>query len=339
MSETQFIKSENIKTENLYKDSEPQYPAELYTRRPNETALLSPLYDWTFKQIFTQETDESNLALKSFLSAVLERQITTVTVKNNEPLKETRKQKNMTFDVNVEFDNGEVSDIELQSWKQNYDYGLRAEILVSRLLNNHAKRGKKWAAPKVYQISLLNFHYGKTKDGKSDNTEIKWYTMRDKQGNTLVERLNVIFIDLQSIREKSETPAEQLTPIERWGLFFCYVDHEDKAGLVSDIIQNEEGIMAAEKIVKDISKSDNNWYIQNSIWIAERDAYTNRENAREEGLAEGRAQGLAEGLVEGAIEAAKNALALNLSPEIASKVSGLPMEQILELQKSIPAKA
>ena len=29
MNETQFIKSENIKTENLYKDSEPQYPAEL----------------------------------------------------------------------------------------------------------------------------------------------------------------------------------------------------------------------------------------------------------------------------------------------------------------------
>ena len=50
--------------------------------------------------------------------------------------------------------------------------------------------------------------------------------------------------------------------------------------------------MAAEKIVKDISKSDNNWYIQNSIWIAERDAYTNRENAREEGIAEGKAQGL-----------------------------------------------
>ena len=175
--------------------------------------------------------------------------------------------------------------------------------------------------------------------------------MRDKQGNTLVERLNVIFIDLQSIREKSKTPAEQLTPIERWGLFFCYVDHEDKAGLVSDIIQNEEGIMAAEKIVKDISKSDNNWYIQNSIWIAERDAYTNRENAREEGIAEGKAQGLAEGraqglaegraegLVEAAIEAAKNALALNLSPEITSKISGLPMEQILEIQKSIPAKA
>ena len=71
---------------------EPQYPAELYTKRPNETALLSPLYDSTFKNIFTQETEESNLALKSFLAAVLGRQILSVTIKNNEPVKETLKQ-------------------------------------------------------------------------------------------------------------------------------------------------------------------------------------------------------------------------------------------------------
>ena len=334
----------------LEKTFEPQYPAELYTKRPNETALLSPLYDWTFKQIFTQETEDSNLALKSFISAVLERQISTVKVKNNEPPKETRKQKNMTFDVSVEFDNGEVSDIELQSWKQNYDYGMRAEILVSRLLNNNAKRGKKWRAPKVYQISVLNFHYGKTAEGKSDNTEIKWYNMKDKQGNTLTDRLNVIFIDLQTIREKIETPAEQLTPIERWGLFFCDIDHDDKAGLVSDIIQNEEGIMAAAKIVRDMSKSDNNWYIQNSRWIANHDAQAVKEIAREEGLAEGRAQGLTQGIAQGiaqglaqglaqgaqkqAIEAAINLLKLGkLSPEEIAQAQNLPLEKVLELKQ------
>ena len=39
---------------------EPMYPAELYTSRPNETALLSPIYDYTFKGIFTQETGYAN---------------------------------------------------------------------------------------------------------------------------------------------------------------------------------------------------------------------------------------------------------------------------------------
>lgn len=47
---------------------EAQYPAQLYTARPNPTALLSPLYDSTFKGIFTQETEDSNLALQSFIS-------------------------------------------------------------------------------------------------------------------------------------------------------------------------------------------------------------------------------------------------------------------------------
>lgn len=318
---------------------EPQYPAELYTKRPNETALLSPLYDWTFKEIFTQETKESNLALKSFISAVLNRKICSVTLKNNEPPKETRRQKNMTFDVSVEFDNGELSDIELQSWKQNYDYGMRAEILVSRLLNNNAKRGSIWFAPKVYQISVLNFHYGKTYDRKSDNTEIKWYNMRDKQGNRLTDRLNVIFIDLETIREKVQMPVDQLTSIEKWGLFFCYVDHEDKADFISDIIKEEEGIMAAERIVQDMSKKDNNWFIQNSIWIAKRDEYTSRENARnegraqglEEGRTEGRTQGLAEGQQQKALENARTMIADKLPLDKVALYSGLSLEEVKTL--------
>ena len=43
------------------KEFEPQYPAQLYTKRPNPTALLSPLYDSTFKGIFTQETERNEL--------------------------------------------------------------------------------------------------------------------------------------------------------------------------------------------------------------------------------------------------------------------------------------
>lgn len=309
---------------------EPQYPAELYTKRPNETALLSPLYDFTFKSIFSQETEESDIALKSFLSAVLGRTIKKVTIKNNEPTKETRNQKNMTFDVNVEFDDGEISDIEMQAWKQNYDYGIRAEILASRLLNNKAKRSRKWEAPKIYQISLLNFHYGINTDGKSDNTEIKWYTMRDKQGNRLTDRLNIIFIDLETIRDKLFAPAAQLTPVEKWGLFFCYIDHVNVADVLRKIIKDEEGLMAAEKIVKQISKSDDNWYLQNSYYIAECDKNTSIFNAKQEGIKEGALQ-----------RAIENAVTLirkyNAKPEDAAKDMNAPLDKVLDalnLQKN-----
>ena len=153
---------------------EPQYPAQLYTARPNPTALLSPLYDSTFKGIFTQETEDSNLALQSFISAVLGRNVKNVILKPNELPKDSSEEKGMSYDISVEFENGELSDIEMQAWKQVYDYRVRAEILVSRLLSHKAKRGANWLTPKVYQISILNFHYR-----EDDNKEMTWYTMKD----------------------------------------------------------------------------------------------------------------------------------------------------------------
>ncbi len=311
---------------------EPQYPAELYTKRPNETALLSPLYDSTFKAIFTQETEDSNLALKSFLSAVLNRQILTVKIKNNEPVKETSKQKSMTFDVNVEFDNGELADIELQTHKEEYDFGTRAEIQAARLLTNSAKRSKKWKSEKVYQISILNFQYN-----KGDNKEMRWYNMTDSSGRKLADRINIIFIDLVTIRKQyNATPEKELSSLEKWGLFFSYIDHENKKNLIQNITVSDEGLMAAEKIVKEMSKADNNWYVQNSIWVAKRDEYTRKAIAREKGLAEGRAEGLEEGRAEGkkqkAIETAKRMLEKEYPTEDIAELTGLTVKQVLELK-------
>lgn len=335
---------------------EPMYPAELYTKRPNKTALLSPLYDWTFKEIFTQETEESNFALRSFISAVLNREVKSVTLKNNEPPKQSQKQKSMTFDVSVQFDDGELADIELQAKKEDCDYGMRAEIQAARLLTNNARKGQKWISEKVYQISVLNFQYK-----NNDNKELRWYTMTGNSGDKLTDRLNIVFVDLVAIRKlHRKTPVEKLTALEKWGLFFSYVDRKDKKDLINSIIDSEKGIMAAKKIVKDVSKTDNNWYVQNSIWVAKRDAYTIRANAKEkaiaegkaqglaegraegkaQGLAEGKAQGLAEGRAEGKTEA-KTETAIQflkmkvLSPEQIAEGTGLTLEKVLELQKKL----
>ena len=329
----------------------PQYPAELYTTRPNNTALLSPLYDSTFKGIFTQETEESNLALKSFISAVFARDIKNVILKSNEPHKETRKQKSMLFDMSIEFDNGELADIELQARNEDYDYGIRAEIIAARLLANSAKRQKKWDSLKVYQISVLNFHYK-----KDDKKEMRWYTMTDNSGVKLSERLNIIFIDLVSIRNSTKNKsADKLTPIEKWGLFFSYVDHDDKQDFIKSIIQSEHGIMAAQKIVKHMSKEDANWFTQFSSWKAEYDYNTRMANAEKRGLEKGMKEGLQQGIQEGiqegiqqgiqqgsyqtAIQNAKNLLVMKvLSTEQIAQASGLPLEKVLELQKNLKAE-
>ena len=315
---------------------QPQYPAQFYTKRPNPTAILSPLYDCTFKGIFTQETEESYLALKSFISAIFNRKILNVSIKSNEPYRESKKQKNMIFDICVEFDDGEIIDIEMQAWEQNYDYGIRAEIQAARLLTNNARKGKKWESPKIYQISVLNFHYK-----KDDKHEMRWYTMTDNSGEKLSETLNVIFIDLVSIRNNSTTkPVEKLSSLEKWGLFFSYVDHEDKKDYINEIIKSEKGIMAADRIVKHMSKADSNWYIQNSIYTAECDYNTKMANAVKQGIQQGIQQGLAKGIEQGlqqkAVETAVNLLEMHIiSDEQIAQSTGLTIKKVQELKKTL----
>ena len=308
---------------------EPQYPAQFYTARPNPTALLSPLYDSTFKGMFTQETEDSNLALQSFVSAVLGRNVTKVLLKPNEPPKDAPSQKGMSYDISIEFDNGEISDIEMQAFKQDFDYEIRAEIQAARLLNNNAKKGDDWNSPKVYQISILNFHYG-----KDDNKELAWYTMKDESGKRLSDRQNIIFIDLKTIRKKLNTPIEELAPVDKWGLFFSYVDRQEYADYIGKLVRSEKGIMAAENTVRYMSEADANWFAQNSRFIAERDKNTQIHNAEKRGREAGLQQGLQQGEQKKAVEAAL--LLINEykeKPEVAAQKMNAPVELVLEALK------
>lgn len=316
------------------KEFEPQYPAQLYTKRPNPTALLSPLYDSTFKGIFTQETEDSKLALQTFVSAVVGRNVKNVILKPNEPAKDSPELKGMSYDISVEFDNGELSDIEMQAWKEDYDYGIRAEIQTARLLNNNAKKGDNWNSPKVYQISILNFHYR-----EDDNEILSWYTMKDEAGKRLTDRQNIIFIDLKTIRKKFGMPVEELSSVDKWGLFFSYVDKEEYSEYMNKLVRSEKGIMAAENTVKYMSEADDNWFVQNSRFIAERDKNTQLQNAEKRGREEGIQQGILQGAMQKAVETATIMIKKKYPASDISEMTGLSLEQILELQKELPTQA
>ena len=146
--------------------------------------------------------------------------------------------------------------------------------------------------------------------------------MKDNNGNGLADRLNVIFIDLLTIRKLVGTPVESLTPLQKWGLFFSYADDESKTEYVRQIAKSEEGIMEADRIAQKMSEDDANWFRQNSIDIGRRDYYSeisaNREEARQE-------------------KAVENALTLvrdyNASPEEAAEKMGAPLELVLDALK------
>ena len=55
-------------------------------------------------------------------------------------------------------------------------------------------------------------------------------------------------------------------------------------------------------------------------------------------MTEAKEEGLVEGAWKKAVETARNALAMNLTAEQAAQITGLPLEQALDLQKGMAAQ-
>ena len=62
------------------------------TLRPSPTALLDPKCDSSFKAMFAADTEDSNSALKDFISTILDRKVAELELMLNEPAVEVADQ-------------------------------------------------------------------------------------------------------------------------------------------------------------------------------------------------------------------------------------------------------
>ena len=289
--------------------------------------VLNPRLDPNFKAIFTQKTKESNNALKSFLTAAIGRTVEKVTVAENDEPKEFDSQRGISYDINCTFDDGTCSQIEMQGYDRDYDYGKRAEYYVSRLLSSTLDVGDDWdKIPKSYQISVLNFKFDKTNDNP-----IHYYTMLDpKDGAKLADRLNVIFIELPKIPEFDEnTDIKNLPTIIKWCKFILDADNPEKQGVISKIAESEEGIMAAENTLSRISQDRWRWIIQGQIEGRERDIRSGYHAAERRGMENGLKKGIEQGERKAKVEMARQLLSMRvLSSNQIAQATGLSLEEI-----------
>ena len=155
--------------------------------------------------------------------------------------------------------------------------------------------------------------------------------MKDKNGYGLADRLNVIFIDLLTIKGLVGTPVEKLTPLQKWGMYFSYADDESKTDYISQIGKSERGIMEATTIIKTMSEEDAAFFRELSRDKALRDYNAGLSAARKKGLEKGMQLGLAEGAQQKAVEAAKKLLADGkYTAEEISGLLGIPVEAFAE---------
>ena len=249
---------------------------EKQTLRPSPDALLNPRYDANFKAIFSEDSEEGRLALKSFLQAVLNAQVSDIQLIQNELPIEAEYDKRAVFDISCTLDGRRHVNIEMQGLNIDNAYDCRAEYQAAHLLNHCVKRGMNWRdTPDVYQVSVLNFIYDKESD-----KGVSMYTMRAEDGRTLAGKMTVVFVELPKYKNAAEK-VENLTAVEKWCKFLLYADDGAKRSLIGEICKSDGGIMAASGILTKISQDDINWARQTSIDIWERDQLTNKSYMEE----------------------------------------------------------
>ncbi|MBR4598952.1 MAG: hypothetical protein IKO39_02755, partial [Treponema sp.] len=112
-------------------------------------------------------------------------------------------------------------------------------------------------------------------------------------------------------------------------------DNPKKQDLISELVKEEDGIMAAEKTLSKINMDEWRWIIQGQIEGRKRDYTSGLLAAERRGIAKGHASGLAEGAQRNAIANARTALNMGLTPEQVSQITALSLEQVLALKNEL----
>ena len=133
---------------------------------------------------------------------------------------------------------------------------------------------------------------------------------------------------------KNESLVKSCKPMYDYVRLVGRISANKKAGMKIEQAVNEAVDWAiAENFLEGFVREQKEEII--GMYLTEYNEERAIRNWREDGIIEGREQGAQ----AKAVEAARNALTMNLTAEQAAQITGLPLEQVLELQKELAAQA
>jgi predicted transposase/invertase (TIGR01784 family) len=289
--------------------------------------LLDPKVDIVFKAILASQRPESKKALIHLLSAALRRNITSVSLLNNELANTGILQKQSVFDIHVSFDEGDEAEIEIQMALSD-NLVSRSEYNTAKLFCSQSIKGKPYAdLKKVYTVIIMNFTlFEERKDFYDD------YMYRNAEGKVLSGNTKIVYIELTKLGDVEKKSVSEMTGIEKWALFLKYANHKGKQDLIQRIIKSEEGRRMGAEILETISKDREEFSRYYHYLKAEIDRESQLITAHRKGIAQGTAQGIAQGIAQGKIEGAISIIKeLKTTVSKAMEIIKLPEERRTEL--------
>ena len=280
-----------------------------------ERRLLNPKIDYVFKRIFGYQGNET--ITKSFISAVLNQNITEVVLENNLTLpKDMLDDKVGILDVKAKIDNKINCDIEMQVIDEK-NVEKRILFYSSKMYIQTITEGKDYSElQKCIAILITDYEISGLRDIEKYMT--KWNIREEDYGNViLTDVIEIYIIELPKV-EKYKNGK----PLDLWVEFI-------KNPKVIDMSNGE--IKKAKEILEKISQDKNERYLAEL-----REKYIMDQKAIEgagydKGLNDGVKQGRKQGEEKKTIELAKKMKQQGIDIEVIKKITGLSLDKINEL--------
>jgi predicted transposase/invertase (TIGR01784 family) len=179
----------------------------------------------------------------------------------------------------------------MQVKKTDDDIKIRAAVYAARLLSGQAKKGDHYKeVNRVYQIFFLDF----VLFPDSDKVPRRYFMTEETEGDKLNEVMEVIFYEMPKLESfvseyfKGNGDLRTLPPEKKWCIFFKYRSEKKMEKMIAELINQEEGIMRADRALKKISRDEEQWARALFREKAAMDYRSGMYNARMEGYEQAR---------------------------------------------------
>jgi predicted transposase/invertase (TIGR01784 family) len=283
--------------------------------------LIDIRRDNVFKAVFTKDSVESRKALAALISAIIEREVAIVAITANEPSVDSVGERQIRFDIACRADDNEFVDIEMSLNPENYE-PVRLEYYAGKLFTSQNVRGKDKGYQNLkmtYQIAfLVNGHYF------GDDEYLHHFEYYDSEhGVGLGGLTRIITIELAKLGRTVEKAAGEMTKPEKWAVYFRYLTDKTKRDKINKLIDNEEGIAMASRVLVTISRDEKEQARLMSEFKYEVDTQSRIINAER--------RGEQKGIQKGKLEIAKILKDMGESVDRIILVTGLSFEDIVKL--------
>jgi len=257
---------------------------------PIDAEILPPSDDRIFKTLLTHP--DAKPALMNLVSAVIERNVTDVEIRNIElPVMDTE-EKSERFDVNCVIDNDDQVDVEMHSsrieelTKDHKSFINKYIYYLTDLHSSQKSKGVKYYNfVRTYQITFCGYTIFPDRPDFSSR-----FSLRTPDGEQLSDQINMVIVELSKLNAILKKPVTQLTSFEMWSLFFMFAPEPEHRNLINDIIEVKEEISMASALLQEISKDERERAVFRSRRMAETDRISNLLTAEARGEAKGRTQ-------------------------------------------------